>query len=101
MAFTSRRALRTTSGCPNGGGPVVHRIRSFLTDTLGNPDVADAEMQGRWSELIAELARVLGLGSHLHSVIEITERIEASGALELAGHLRQPLSEVVDSWLPD
>lgn len=83
------------------GGPVVDRIRNFLTDTLGNPNYSDANMQAKWSSLMAELARVLGLGPKLHAVAEITERIQASGALELAKALRQPFTGVVDALLPD
>ena len=68
-------------------GPVVRRIRDFLADTLGNPAVADADMQAQWSALMAELVRVLGLGQKLHTVAQVTERIEASGAPELARKL--------------
>jgi very-short-patch-repair endonuclease len=82
-------------------GPVVTRIRDFLADTLGNSAVGDADMQAEWSVLMAELVRVLGLGQKLHTVAQVTERIEASGAPELARKLRQPLIEAIDASLPD
>ena len=82
-------------------GPVVRRIRDFLADTLGNPAVADADMQAQWSALMAELARVLGLGQKLHTVAQVTERVGVSGAPELARKLRQPLTEAIDASLPD
>ena len=82
-------------------GPVVRRIRDFLADALGNPAVADAEMQSQWSDLMAELVRVLGLGQKLHTVALVSERVEGSGAPELARKLRQPLTEAIDTSLPD
>lgn len=83
------------------GGPVVSRIRNYLADTLGNPTVTDADMQAQWSSLMAELVRVLGIGPKLHTVAEVTGRIETSGAPVLAGLLRQPLTESIDAALPD
>ena len=83
------------------GGPLVARIRDFLADTLGNPKVADADMQAQWSTLMAELVRVLGIGAKLHTVAEVTGRLESSGAPGLARLLRQPLTEAIDAALPD
>jgi very-short-patch-repair endonuclease len=83
------------------GGPVVDSIRDFLANTLGNSTVTDANMQAHWSALMAELVRVLGLGRKLHIVAEITERVEASGAPELALALRRPMTDAIDSLLPD
>src|SRR5207249_7755741 len=83
------------------GGPVVDSIRDFLAKTLGNSTVTDANMQAHWSALMAELVRVLGLGPKLHSVAEITERVETSGAQKLAQALRRPMIDAVDSLVPD
>ena len=82
-------------------GKIVQGIREFLALTLGNPMVKDAQMQAEWSALMAELVRVHGLTQSLNMVADVTGRIEASGAPEYAHHLRQPLEETVDSWLPD
>jgi len=83
----------------NGG--IVDDIRKFLAKTLGNPAIADAEMQAEWSALMAELSRVLGLGMHLTTVRQVCDKVEASGAPKYAVLLKQPLKSTVDSFLPD
>lgn len=82
-------------------GHVVEALRAFLADTLGNPAAPDAQMQAAWSGLMAELSRVLGLGTHLAIVREISRLVEASGAPKYAVSLRQPLTGTVDRLLPD
>lgn len=82
-------------------GKVVQDIRDFLADILGNPMVKDAQMQAKWSVLMAELVRVQGLTQSLNLVADVTGRIEASGAPEYAQLLRLPLENTVDTWLPD
>jgi very-short-patch-repair endonuclease len=82
-------------------GRVVEDIRRFLGKTLGDPKVADAGMQSEWSALMAELSRVLGLGTSLAVVREVSDKVEASGAPRYAALLRQPLVSTVDGLLPD
>ena len=61
-------------------GRVIEDLRRFLSETLGNPEIEDARMQAEWSALMAELSRVLGLGTHLAAVREVCDKVEASGA---------------------
>ena len=68
---------------------------------LGNPAVTDAEMQAEWSTLMAELSRVLGLGTHLAVVREVCDKVAASGAPRYAAMLKQPIAGTVDRLLPD
>lgn len=82
-------------------GRVIDDIRRFLTETLGNPAVTDAGMQTEWSALIAELSRVLGLGTHLVAVREVCGKVEASGAPRYAAALKRPIADTVDGLLPD
>jgi very-short-patch-repair endonuclease len=82
-------------------GRVIDDLRHFLGEVLGNPTVMDAEMQAKWSELMAELSRVLGLGTHLIAVHEVCDKVEASGARRYAAMLKQPLSGTADGLLPD
>lgn len=82
-------------------GRVVDRIRHFLANTLGSPDVPDAQMQATWSALMTEVSRVLGLGSQFDAVADVCERIEASGAPQFANALKQPLEAATDPLLPD
>lgn len=81
-------------------GRVVEDIRRFLSETLGNPDIADARMQAEWSGLMAELSRVLALRTHLAAVHDICDKVKISGAPKYATSLKQPLEGEVDSLLP-
>jgi very-short-patch-repair endonuclease len=82
-------------------GRVIEDLRHFFGEVLGNPTVMDAEMQAKWSELMAELSRVLGLGTHLVAVREVCDKVEASGAPRYAALLKQPMTGTVDGLLPD
>lgn len=82
-------------------GRVIDDLRHFFGEVLGNPTVTDAEMQAKWSEMMAELSRVLGLGTHLVAVREVCDKVEASGAPRYAAMLKQPIAGTVDSLLPD
>jgi len=82
-------------------GRVIDDIRRFLTETLGNSAVTDAGMQAEWSALMAELSRVLGLGTPLAAVREVCDKVEASGAPRYATALKQPIAGTVDGVLPD
>ncbi|MHC1729380.1 MAG: AAA domain-containing protein [Syntrophobacteraceae bacterium] len=81
-------------------GKVVDEIRESLAVTLGNPKVSDAEMQAKWSALMAELSRVLGLSTHLSTVREISGKVTASGAPRYAELLKRPITSTVDTFLP-
>jgi very-short-patch-repair endonuclease/phosphopantetheinyl transferase (holo-ACP synthase)/DNA-directed RNA polymerase subunit L len=82
-------------------GRVIEDIRRFFAETLGNPEIEDAQMQAEWSALMTELSRVLGLGTHLVAVRDVCDKVEASGALRYATSLKQPLEGTVDGLLPD
>ncbi|HLA80196.1 MAG TPA: AAA domain-containing protein, partial [Thermoleophilia bacterium] len=55
----------------------------------------------KWSALMAELSRVLGLGTHLATVREVCDKLESSGAPRYAVMLKQPIAGTVDGLLPD
>jgi len=82
-------------------GRVIEDIRRFLAETLGSPEIDDARMQADWTALMAELSRVLGLGTQLAAVHEVCEKVESSGAPKYAAALRRPLESTADSLLPD
>lgn len=82
-------------------GRVIEDIRRFLTEILGNPEIEDARMQAEWTTLMAELSRVLGLGTHLAALRDGCGKIEASGAPKYAASLKRPLEDAVDGLLPD
>lgn len=95
---TKERFEKVLSG---RGGRIIERISRFFGEKFGNPDVADAELQAEWSELMRELARVLDLAGRLAAVREISAKVEASGAPKYAANLRKPVSGPVDTLLPD
>lgn len=82
-------------------GRIVGDLRDFLANSLGNPVVSDAEMQTRWSALMAELSRVLGLEGDLEVVRSNTAKLEMSGAERYAATLREPMLGAVDVLIPD
>lgn len=82
-------------------GPIISQILHFMEQDLGNPDIEDSELQARWSKLIAELSRVLGLKPKFDTVRRVTELVADSGAPLYANHLRQPASENLDALLPN
>ena len=82
-------------------GRVITDIRWFLAERLGNPEIEDAWIQAEWTALMAELSRVLGLGTHLAALHEGCGKVEASGAPKYAGLLKRPLAGTVDGLLPD
>lgn len=82
-------------------GRIVNDIRQFLAQSLGNPEVSDAEMQASWSALMTELSRVLGLATLLATVRAVCDKLEMTGARKYAAALRTPLTGVVDNLLPD
>ena len=83
-------------------GRVIDDLRHFLGEALGNPTVTDAEMQAKWSALMAELSRVLGLGTQLVAVREVCDKVEASGAPKYAAICsNNRLAGTVDGLLPD
>lgn len=82
-------------------GRITDEFRRFFNEILGNPEVTDAQMQARWSELTTELSRVIGLDEYLSNVSLLCEKIAASGAPEYAALLKQPMTGPVDRMLPD
>jgi very-short-patch-repair endonuclease len=82
-------------------GRIIDSIRSFLAETLGNPNCDDAHMQAGWSDLMNELARVLRLKTQLDIVAGVCQKVKASGAPNYAVTLKLPLEGTADTLLPD
>lgn len=82
-------------------GRVIDEIRDFFSRTLGDPSISDAEMQGAWSALMGELARVRGFDGYLETVRGVCDRVKASGAPHYAESLKAPVGGTADTLLPD
>lgn len=82
-------------------GRIIQMLGRFLSDTLGNTKIEDAQMQAEWSSLMGELSRVLGLRTHLTTVQRVCQAIESSGAPRYAELLKRPVEGTADALLPD
>jgi Cdc6-like AAA superfamily ATPase len=82
-------------------GAIVAELRRFMSDTLGDPEVNDAQMQAQWTVLMTELARVQSLSQSLAVVRDVTDRIASSGAALWAAKCQSGLTSAADSLLPD
>lgn len=82
-------------------GAIVGALQKFLSETLGDPQVKDAQMQGQWTALTKELARVQGLSSALAVVGDVTERMAENGASKWPTQCRLPVTGATDGLLPD
>jgi very-short-patch-repair endonuclease len=82
-------------------GSVISTIRRFLADILGSPEVSDADLQLRWSALMEELVRINDLRPQLRVVVEVTAKIEDSGAPLYARSLRNIVVNSIDALLPN
>jgi very-short-patch-repair endonuclease len=82
-------------------GRITDNIRSFISSSLGNPEVSVEDFQAEWSALMAELSRLHGLSSSLASVATYTEAIAVAGAPIYAQKLCEPMTAPFDSLLPN
>lgn len=89
---------KVLEGC---SGAAVDSIRRFLQDTLGNPEVSDADMQSKWSSFMNELVRLHALNTQFAIVKQVTSVVRDSGASIYAQLLAEPLAGTVDHLIPD
>jgi len=93
------RFQKVLSGC---SGRIINEIHAFLDSALGNPAVAEAEIQSRWTALMEELRRIHALESHLDTISVVTQLIQDSGAPKWASRLRaESVTGSMDKLLPD
>ena len=70
-------------------GPIVERLRSFVSDELGQSALPAERIAARYAEMTAELRRISGLSLELAVVRDFASRIESAGAPKLATRVRQ------------
>jgi very-short-patch-repair endonuclease len=93
------RFQKVLSGC---SGRIINEIHAFLDSALGNPAVAEAEIQSRWTALMEEMSRIHALESHLDTISVVTQSIQDSGAPKWASRLRaENVTGSMDKLLPD
>lgn len=73
-------------------GPVTERMRQFIDNHVGNPEVEAERAVAQYAELTGELKRIEALAGSISAVEECCQRIESAGGQKLAARLRtQPL----------
>jgi len=91
-------ALKKMRHC---SGRVSQQIEAFLSDTVGDPDLAPNRIESDWVALLAEVERVRALRPHLDTVSRVATMLSESGAPTWADHLRgTPVEGVDDPWTP-
>lgn len=90
------------NGLSSYNGRISEAIKTFFSETVGNPLISDTEIQNQSTHLVEELRRVHGLKPALDDVQTITDLILQSGGIQWAQKLKEtPLESTVDSLLPD
>lgn len=68
-------------GC---NGPVVGDLKTFFSEYLGNRNIGVVDVCTRYSELVTELRRVLGLTQHFENVRDFSSRFKSAGGEKIA-----------------
>lgn len=83
-------------------GKISESIKTFISETLGNPLINDIEIQNQWTRLIDELRHIHTLKPAFDDIRTITDLIIESGGVNWASKLKEhPLEGTVDYLLPD
>jgi very-short-patch-repair endonuclease len=86
------------AGCSGG---IVERLQQFLVEKLGNPEARVSEVIDRWSVLVGELQRLVGLRPGFETVARVAELVRKSGASQWAQALAMvPVDGNDDPWTP-
>ncbi|WP_020564775.1 AAA domain-containing protein [Methylosarcina fibrata] len=92
------RCQQWLHGC---GGGITEALRGFVERTLGDPAVAEADLQAQWSALLEELRRIHGLKPLLDTVESGARLIGESGAPRWAERLKTKPAGETDPLLPE
>jgi hypothetical protein len=92
------RCQQWLHGC---GGGITEAVRRFVERTLGDPAVAEADLQAQWSALLEELRRIHGLTPLLETVESGARLIGESGAPRWAERLKTEPAGETDPLLPE
>ncbi|MCG8561716.1 MAG: AAA family ATPase, partial [Hyphomicrobiales bacterium] len=90
--------LEVLAGC---SGPIIDEITGFLSASIGNTDLTQAQVTDAWQGLCGRLTGLHELRPHLQAVERIAQAVADSGAPNWANALRtEPVSEAQDIWTP-
>ncbi|HEV2223867.1 MAG TPA: AAA domain-containing protein [Candidatus Acidoferrales bacterium] len=100
---TSRNLLNShVHKLKDSSGPIVEKVRKFMTQDVGNPDIPAEQVSDQWQQLCREIDRVHNLKSHFETVNRVAVLIKQSGALRWADFVLQEEVGVgvEDKWTP-
>jgi very-short-patch-repair endonuclease len=81
-------------------GPVVEKLRDFMTQGIGNPEISAGMLSGLWQDLCREVNRVQNLTPHLEIVQRVSSLIKDSGAPKWADFVLREEANPEDKWTP-
>lgn len=101
LAYAMKRVQELIRRLDGHSGELVDRLRTFLTQALGQPMADEAELQTTWLALQMELSRLTALVPSLQEISRVTATIEAAGATKWSNRLRtQEASADMDTITP-
>lgn len=85
----------------NCTGLISKKVATFLSESVGNPDVLPNRIAGDWTGLLAELERIRGLRPQFDTVSHVSSRVAQSGAPIWADRFcKSPVERLEDPWTP-
>lgn len=82
-------------------GDIANEIRTYIKNTIGNPEYSSDQIIQKWQELVSELTRIIKLSSNLQDIENISDKISESGAPIWGGALKTvPLLGTDDNLTP-
>ena len=82
-------------------GNIANEIKCFVKSTIGNPEHSSDSIIQKWQELVFELSRINELSGDFQEIINITDKIDESGAPIWGASLKaEPLLETDDNLTP-
>lgn len=78
---TSRELLNNfAQKLTHSTGPIVAKVREFMRESVGNPDIPAGRISDEWQDLCREIDRVHNLKPHFEIVNRVAQLIRESGA---------------------
>jgi very-short-patch-repair endonuclease len=97
----SRTALNThIQRLSKFSGPIVEKLRDFLTQSVGNPQMSARMLSDAWQDLCREVDRIQNLKTHLEGVNRVARLIRDSGAPKWADFALREEPGLEDKWTP-
>ncbi len=99
---TSRNLLNNhIQKLKDSSGPIVEKVREFMTQTVGNPDFPAGRISEEWQQLCREIDRVHNLKPYFETVNRVALLIKESGAPRWADFVLREEAGIEDKWTPN